>query len=48
MGNRQLKFMSDENYSRLQAIIRDRDPEGVFVRYLAADPSSVNINHWQR
>lgn len=47
MGNRQLKFMADENYAKLQEIIARRDPEGRFVRYLAADPATVNKNHWE-
>ncbi len=47
MTNRQLKFMADENYARLQSIIADRDPEGLFVRYLAHDPTTVNRNHWE-
>ena len=47
MTNRQLKFMADDNFARLQQIIADRDPENRFVRYLAKDPSTVNKNHWQ-
>ena len=47
MTNRQLKFMADENFAKLQDIIATRDPEGRFVRYLAHDPSTVNKNHWQ-
>jgi hypothetical protein len=47
MGNRQLKFMADENYTKLQQIIQDRDPNGLFVRYLAKDSATVNQNHWE-
>lgn len=47
MTNRQLKFMADENYAKLQEIIAKRDPEGRFVRYLASDPATVNKNHWE-
>ena len=47
MGNRQLKFMDDANFAKLQEIIAQRDPEGRFVRYLAKDPSTVNKNHWE-
>lgn len=47
MGNRQLRFMAPENWARLQEIIRDRDPEGRFHRYLAADAERLNINHWE-
>lgn len=46
-GNRQLKFMEDENFARLQQIIADRDPDNLFVRYLAKDPSTLNKNHWE-
>ena len=47
MGNRQLRFMGDEQFERLQQIIARRDPAGLFERYLAHDPSSLNRNHWQ-
>lgn len=47
MTNRQLKFMGDEQFARLQQIIAARDPEGRFVRYLAHDPATLNRNHWQ-
>ena len=47
MTNRQLKFMADENYTKLKQVIAQRDPEGRFQRYLAADPATVNRNHWQ-
>lgn len=46
--NRQLKFMSDENYARLVNIIADRDPDARFARYLCADPGTLNRNHWDR
>ena len=45
-GNRQLKFMSGDNYQRLQKVIADRDPSGRFVRYLSKDPGSLNQNDW--
>jgi len=47
MTNRQLRFMASENWAKLQQIIADRDPEGRFHRYLAADPTTVNRNHWE-
>ena len=47
MTNRQLRFMADGNFAKLQDIISKRDPEGRFVRYLAKDPSTVNRNHWE-
>jgi FAD/FMN-containing dehydrogenase len=48
MTNRQLRFMAPENWARLQEIIADRDPEGRFHRYLAAEPGALNLNHWER
>ena len=45
-GNRQLKFMSEANYDRLQKVIADRDPAGRFVRYLSKDPANLNKNDW--
>jgi hypothetical protein len=47
MGNRQLRFMGDEQFRRLQEVIASRDPEGRFLRYLAHDPAAVNRNHWE-
>ena len=44
---RQVKFMSDEHFAKLQQIIADRDPDGRFVRYLAKDPATLNRNHWE-
>jgi FAD/FMN-containing dehydrogenase len=46
MTQRQVKFMADENFARLQRIIAERDPAGRFARYLAADPATINRNHW--
>jgi hypothetical protein len=48
MGNRQLRFLGDEQFARLQQVLRHRDPGGLFVGYLAHDPSSLNRNHWER
>lgn len=47
MTNRQLKFMAPENWERLKQVIAERDPDGRFHRYLAADHSTLNINHWE-
>jgi FAD/FMN-containing dehydrogenase len=45
--NRQVRFMSDEHYDRLQQIRAAWDPDGRFVGYLAADGSRINGNHWE-
>jgi FAD/FMN-containing dehydrogenase len=47
MTNRQLKFMGDEQFAKLQSIIAQHDPNGLFVRYLATDDAALNRNHWQ-
>lgn len=47
MTHRQLKFMAPENWERLQQIIADRDPDGRFHRYLAKDPTRLNLNEWE-
>jgi hypothetical protein len=47
MTNRQLKFMADDNFAKLQDIISNRDPDGRFVRYLAHDSATINRNHWE-
>lgn len=46
MGNRQLRVLGDSQFERLQQVIRERDPDGRFVRYLATDAATVNRNHW--
>jgi FAD/FMN-containing dehydrogenase len=48
MGNRQLRFLGDNQFSRLQQIIAARDPDGRFARYLASDDSALNRNYWER
>jgi FAD/FMN-containing dehydrogenase len=44
---RQVRFMSDGNYERLQQIRADRDPEGRFVGFLCADEAALNRNLWE-
>lgn len=45
--NRQVRFMSDEHYARLQQVRRTWDPDDRFVGYLAADEARLNHNHWE-
>ena len=47
MTSRQLRVLGDAQWERLQQVIDERDPEGRFVRYLAAEPATVNRNHWE-
>lgn len=42
---RQLKFLGDEQWTRLREIQRARDPENRFVGYLSTDPVT-NTNQW--
>jgi len=44
LSRRQLKFMSDDNWARLQQIRPQRDPEGLFVGYLAGPDGATNTN----
>ncbi|MDX6313052.1 MAG: hypothetical protein QOF84_5134 [Streptomyces sp.] len=46
--NRQLRFMGDEQWARLQAIRAERDPKGLFAGYLTAAGPAMNTNHWER
>jgi FAD/FMN-containing dehydrogenase len=46
-SNRQLRFMSDENFARLQQVRRKWDPDSRFVSYLAHDDATINQNHWE-
>jgi FAD/FMN-containing dehydrogenase len=47
LSRRQVKFMSDEAWARLQEIRAARDPEGLFVGYLAGESGALNRNHWE-
>ena len=47
LSRRQLRFMSDENFQRLQEIRAVRDPDGLFVGYLAGPDGATNRNHWE-
>ncbi len=46
LSRRQVTFMSDEHWARLQQIREARDPEGLFVGYLAGPEGARNANHW--
>lgn len=48
LSHRQVRFMSDDNWARLQQIRAERDPDGVFVGYLAGPDGATNSNHWER
>jgi FAD/FMN-containing dehydrogenase len=45
-ANRQVRFMSDSHYARLQDVRRTWDPDGRIVGYLAHDETRLNRNHW--
>jgi hypothetical protein len=47
LSRRQLRFMSDDAWARLQQIQADRDPDGLFVGYLAGPGGATNGNHWE-
>ncbi|MGW1026365.1 FAD-binding oxidoreductase [Streptomyces sp. NPDC002577] len=44
---RQLKFMGDEQWRRLQGIRAVRDPKGLFAGYLSTG-DVTNTNHWEQ
>lgn len=46
LSRRQLRFMSDDNWARLQKLRARHDPDGLFVGYLAGD-GPTNRNHWE-
>jgi FAD/FMN-containing dehydrogenase len=46
LSHRQVKFLSDDNFARLQTIRANRDPDGLFVSYLTVDPNTLNTNAW--
>ncbi len=47
LSRRQVRFMSDEAWPRLQEIRAERDPDGLFVGYLAGPGGATNRNHWE-
>ncbi|MFF5148079.1 FAD-binding oxidoreductase [Streptomyces sp. NPDC013157] len=47
LARRQLRFVSDASWERLRKIITVRDPDGLFVGYLAGPDGAANANHWQ-
>ena len=46
LRRRQVKFLSDEHWQRLQQIRAERDPDGLFVGYLAGPAGATNQNAW--
>jgi len=47
LSRRQVKFMSDDNWARLQEVRAVRDPENLFVGHLAGAGGALNANHWE-
>ncbi|WP_300680931.1 FAD-binding oxidoreductase [Nocardioides sp.] len=47
LSRRQVRFLSDEAWERLQQIRAERDPDGMFVGYHAGPDGAANANHWQ-
>jgi FAD/FMN-containing dehydrogenase len=47
LSRRQVRFMADDNWERLQRIRVERDPDGLFVGHLAGDGGPQNSNHWE-
>jgi hypothetical protein len=46
LSRRQLRFLAGDAWSRWQEIRAVRDPDGMFVGYLAGD-GATNRNHWE-
>jgi hypothetical protein len=46
LSRRQVRFMSDRNWARLQEIRTRRDPGGLFTGYLAGPGGARNANPW--
>jgi FAD/FMN-containing dehydrogenase len=47
LSRRQVRFMSDEAWTRLREVRAARDPEGLFAGYLAGPHGARNANHWE-
>ena len=48
LSHRQVRFMSDEHWARLQEIRAARDPHRIFVGHLAGEDGPTNRNHWEK
>jgi len=46
-STRRLKFMADENYTRLEQLRNNYDPDRLFHAYLAPNGAALNKNHWE-
>jgi hypothetical protein len=46
LSRRQVQVLSDEAWARLAKIRVERDPDGLFVGYLAGADGPTNRNHW--
>ena len=46
LSHRQVRVLSDDAWARLQEIRHRRDPDGLFVGYLAGPTGATNRNHW--
>ncbi|SHH28358.1 FAD/FMN-containing dehydrogenase [Jatrophihabitans endophyticus] len=46
LAHRQLRFLSDDAWERLAKIRAERDPDALFVGYLAGPTGATNANHW--
>ena len=47
LSRRQVRVLSDDAWARLQEIRAVRDPDGLFVGYLAGQQGAANRNHWE-
>jgi FAD/FMN-containing dehydrogenase len=47
LSRRQVQCLSDDAWARLQQVVADRDPDGLFVGYLAGPDGPTNRNHWE-
>jgi FAD/FMN-containing dehydrogenase len=47
LSRRQVRFMSDRAWGRLQQVRADRDPDGLFAGYLAGPGGATNRHHWE-
>ncbi|MDL2410536.1 FAD-binding oxidoreductase [Rhizobium calliandrae] len=45
--HREVRCLTDDAWSRLKVIRQQRDPEGVFVGYLAKEKGFDNLNEWE-
>jgi hypothetical protein len=47
LSRREVRFVSDDAWARLEEVRAARDPDRLFVGHLAGPDGPTNRNHWE-